>query len=179
MDWWAEADRALSDVPHAIAGAVAANAYAPERNTRDIDLVVAADDAQLAASLLRGAGWRKTGSLAFGVAGSSWQDPVGHDLDLIELDGPWAVEAIHAAQENTVAGLATLTLPYLVWMKLSAGRTLDLADISRMLGRASTEQTSEARSLLRRLGNREDVADFDQLVRMGRLERAVESNEPS
>lgn len=58
MAWWSEADRVLCDVPHAVGGPVAVNAYAPERNTRDIDLMVLAASAERAARLLRHAGWR-------------------------------------------------------------------------------------------------------------------------
>lgn len=170
MDWWADANRALQNVPHAVGGAVAANAYAPERSTKDLDLIVQATDEQRAAEALRTTGWRKIGSLA-GIRGSSWQDLAGHDIDLIELVEPWGAEAVKSAQGNIIEGMPTLTLPYLVWMKLSAARTLDLADVSRMLGRASPEQTAAARAVVAWLGSAEDVADFDQLVQMGRLER--------
>jgi len=175
MDWWNEADRVLRDVPHAVGGAVAANAYAPERSTRDIDLIVLVADAERAAALLCDAGWRRIGSLA-GIKGSSWKDGDGHDLDLLELVEPWGAEAIGTTQANVIAGMPTLTLPYLTWMKLSAARTVDLADISRMLGRASPEQTGEARGVVARLGIPDDVADFDRLVQMGRLERSRQSS---
>lgn len=178
MDWWGEAERVLEDVPHAVGGAVAANAYAPERSTRDIDLIVLVADGEQAASLLRTRGWRRTGSLA-GIKGSSWMDGEGHDLDLIEIVEPWGAEAIATARVNVITGMPTLTLPYLTWMKLSAARTVDLADISRMLGRASPEQTAEARAVVARLGIPDDVADFDQLVQMGRLERSRESSDPN
>jgi len=171
MDWWNEADRVLRDVPHAVGGAVAANAYAPERTTRAIDLMVLVADAERAAALLRGAGWRRIGSLA-GIKGSSWKVGAGHDLDLLELVEPWGAEAIESAQANVIAGMPTLTLPYLAWMKLSAARSVDLADISRMLGRASPERMADTRAVVVRLGIPDDVADFDQLVQMGRLERS-------
>ncbi len=171
MDWWNNADRVLRDVPHAVGGAVAANAYAPERSTHDIDLIVLVADAERAAALLRRAGWRRIGWLV-GIKGSLWKDEEGHDLDLLELVEPWGAEAIGTAQANVIAGMPTLTLPYLTWMKLSAARTVDLGDISRMLGRASPEQTAEARAVVARLGIPDDVADFDQLVQMGRLERS-------
>jgi hypothetical protein len=61
-------------------------------------------------------------------------------------------------------------------MRLTAARTLYLADISRMLGRASLEQAAEARALVAGLGNADDVADFDKLTQMGRLERSGEGS---
>ena len=171
IDWWADAEWALGDVPHAVAGAIATNAYAPERMTHDLAMVVVAADEPRAATTLRAAGWQRIGSLA-GVRGSSWKDAAGHALDLIELSEPWAAEALAEAQTNVILGMPTLTLPYLVWMKLSAARAVDLGDLSRMLGRASDDQVAEARSVVRRLGTSDDTADFNQLVQLERLERA-------
>ena len=105
------------------------------------------------------------------VQGTSWQDAAGHDLDLIALSQPWAVEALDAAQDNRIAGMPTLPLPYLVFLKLCAARTTDLGDVSLMLGRAETDQVEEARRVVTPLGNAVDLADFEQLVRMGQLER--------
>jgi hypothetical protein len=173
MDWWGDVERALAQVPHAVAGAVATGAYAPERATRDIDIVVVSHAARRAEHALRAAGWRMTGTLAL-VRGTSWQDQDGHELYLIALSELWAAEAVEAARNNRVAGIPTLPLPYLVFMKLQAGRTIDLADVSRMLGRAAGDQIEAAREVVRRFGDADDLADFEQLVRMGRLERAGE-----
>ncbi len=41
MEWWQQAENALSPIPHAVVGAVAAAAYMPARATADIDLAVA------------------------------------------------------------------------------------------------------------------------------------------
>jgi hypothetical protein len=171
MDWWAEAEQALAALPHAVAGAVATNAYAPERATRDIDMVVLAREGPRAQAALSAAGWQRLGPLGAGVRGTTWRHPAGYELDLIELTEPWASEAIEAAKQNRIAGMPTLTMPYLILMKLLSARTIDLADITRMLGRASTDQAAKARALIARLGTREDVTDFDRLRRMGLLER--------
>ncbi len=173
MEWWGEAERALQAVPHAVAGDVATNAYAPERLTRHIDFVVAAANAAQAEAALREAGWRPLGRLAL-VSGTSWQNDAGHELDLIELDEPWAQEAITAAQQNLIVGLPTLPLPYLVFMKLDAARTTDLADVSRMLGRATEQEVQAARQVISRFGDVQDLADFEQLLQMGRLERGFD-----
>ena len=174
LDWWAEVERAVEGVPHAVVGAVATNAYAPERLTRDLDMAVLAADAGRAEAALRAAGWRRTGALAL-VGGSAWRDVAGHDLDLIALAEAWAGEAVAAAQDNRIAGLPTLPLPYLVCMKLLAGRTTDVGDVSRMLGRATDEQVAAARAVVARYGDQEDLDDFDQLLRMGRLERGLDA----
>jgi hypothetical protein len=170
MDWWTDVEHALRDIPYAVAGAVATNAYAPERLTQDIDVVILTATAPHAESALRDAGWRMIGSLSV-IQETSWQDAAGHDLDLIALSEPWAVEAVNAAQENRVVGMPTLPLRYLVFMKLQAARTTDLGDVSRMLGRAEADQVEEARQMVTRFGNADDLADFDQLLRMGQLER--------
>lgn len=170
MEWWSDVERALGNVPHAVAGAVATNAYAPERITQDIDVVVLTAAAPRAESALLAAGWRMIGPHAL-VQGTFWRDAAGHDLDLIALSEPWAAEALSAAQNNRIVGMPTLPLAYLVFMKLQAARTTDLADVSRMLGRAGATQVAEARHVVRRFGNADDLADFEQLVRMGRLER--------
>jgi len=174
MDWWAQAEGALHDVPHAVAGAVATNSYAPPRATEDIDMVVTVAEREQAVAALQAAGWQQVGRLGGAVQGSGWEDPAGHHLDLIELWEPWAAEAIVAAGGNRMGGLPIMPLAYLVHMKLMAGRTGDLFDVSRMLGRASDDEIRGARAVVRRFGTEEDLADFDQLVRMGRLERGIE-----
>ena len=126
MAWWADVERALCDVPHAIVGAVAANAYAPPRATADIDCAIATADVDRAEGALRGTGWEKGGDLGL-MRGTSWRDPAGHELDLIVLDTPWAAAAITAASANQIDGLPTMPLPYLVLMKLLASRTIDLS----------------------------------------------------
>jgi len=172
MAWWADVERALCDVPHAIVGAVAANAYAPPRATADIDCAIATADVYRAEAALRGARWEKGGDLGL-VLGTSWRDSAGHELDLIALDTPWAEPAIMAARVNQVEGLPTMPLPYLVLMKLLASRTIDLSDISRMMGRATQQQIAEVRQIVARYGDQQDLEDFDQLVRMGQLERSI------
>ncbi|MGI8824977.1 MAG: hypothetical protein ACR2JC_04895 [Chloroflexota bacterium] len=179
LEWWTDVEQALQAIPHAVAGAVATNAYAPPRATGDLDMVVAAMERERAAAALQAAAWRHVGSLGGIVQGSAWEDAEGHHLDLIELSEPWATEAITAAQGNRIAGLPTMPLSYLVHMKLMAGRTGDLFDVSRMLGRASEDQTQRARAVVNHFGNAEDLADFEQLVRMGRLEREPGSLEGS
>ncbi len=176
MDWWQEVERALENVPHAVAGAVATNAYAPERLTQDIDIVVLASEAHRAEAALRAAGWRKTGNLSL-VRGTSWRDIAGHDVDLITLTEPWAIDAVTEAQENRIAGMATLPMAYVVLMKLFASRTTDLGDVTRMLGWAADsrpELVDQARHVVQRFGTAEDLADFEQLLDMGRLERGLD-----
>ncbi len=170
MEWWVGVEQALHDVPHAVAGAVATNAYAPERFTHDLDVVVLPTDAPAAQGALLTAGWTMNGILVI-VPRTTWSNVAGNSLDVIELATPWARDAIIVAQGNRIAGMPTMSMSYLVHMKLMASRTVDLGDVSRMLGRADMVQVTDARTLVKRLGTPDDVADFDQLRRMGQLER--------
>jgi len=78
MAWWADVERALCDVPHAIVGAVAANAYAPPRATADIDCAIATADFYRAEAALRGARWKKGGDFGL-VLGTSRRDSAGDE----------------------------------------------------------------------------------------------------
>lgn len=62
-----------------------------------------------------------------------------------------------------------LDLPYLVLMKVQAGRAQDLADAARMLGAASESRREEAREVFRRWFP-EALEDLESLIALGRLE---------
>jgi len=176
MDWWNEALAGLGAVPHAVAGAVAANAYMPPRLTADIDVAVRLADLTRAEESLRRAGWAHRGALrlAGGLRGTAWVRD-GRELDLLGLPAPWGEEAIDVAQQNLVDGRPTLTLAHLVVAKLISGRAVDVADLSRMLGAAGEEALTAVReTVIRRLPDARD--DLEQLIVLGRLE--YESSSP-
>lgn len=107
----------------------------PEHMTQDLDIAIAARDADTARKLLADAGFEHAGELSIG--GSSWRAPDGRRVDIIEGVEPWWPEALAEAQANRDAdGLPILPLPYLVFMKMRASRTVDLGDLARMLGQA-------------------------------------------
>jgi hypothetical protein len=66
-----------------------------------------------------------------------------------------------------------LTLPYLVLMKLLAGRVQDTADVTRMLGAAEAHQVAEVRKIVA-LNEPNALEDLESLVALGRLEREGE-----
>lgn len=170
MDWWTEALASLGGVAHAVAGAVAANTYMPPRQTADIDAAVRLPDLPGAEEALRRAGWTRQGTLRLGggLRGSAWSR-TGRELDLLGLPGRWGDEAVSAAQQNMVDGRPTLTLAHLVVAKLIAGRAVDVADLSRMLGAASAEALVAVRgAVTRHLPDARD--DLEQLIVLGRLE---------
>jgi hypothetical protein len=173
VEWWRRAAAVIEaqDVRIAVTGAVAANAYMPPRQTADLDLAVQAADIDRAALALKAAGWKPLGNLSLyeDLTGMAWK--LGrNELDLIGLPGTWGRTAITAAQDNErVSGLATLTLPYVVVMKLISARPQDSADISRMLGPASGETLKAVRAVVKRWRSA-DVEDLDQMIVAGQLE---------
>ena len=153
-------------VEFVVVGGLATRLYMPERMTLDTDILVRPDDAARAEAALRDAGYEKIGPLTIG--GSTWRMPDARSLDLVAFDAPWTGEAIRSAVRGK-DGLPYIALPYLVLMKLGAGRTQDLADISRMLGGADAVGIAESRRIVGRY-QPEDAEDLESLIRLGKLE---------
>ncbi len=158
----------FGSLPWAVVGAVAARVYMPERTTVDIDILVVAEDFDAAEQRLAAAGWERTGDLAIG--GSAWRSREGPGLDLISCEAAWGRAALEQAEKNRdAAGLPICPLPYLVLLKLQASRTIDIADVSRMLGLADEATLARVRSVVAQYA-REDVEDLEALIELGRLE---------
>ena len=69
-------------------------------------------------------------------------------------------------------GLPVVDLPYLVLMKLIAGRSQDIADISRMLGIAEDLQLQRVNKIINQyLPN--EIKYLESLIVLGRLERSL------
>ena len=153
-----------------VIGAVGMRMYAPERATRDVDVVVAAADFDETERRLADALWQPLGKLS--VGGSSWRSPDGqHDLDVLFRREPWWPEVIAEAQTNRdEQGLPVIPLKGQVWLKLMAGRTVDAGDLSRLLGLATEVQIVEVRAFLDEHADARDLQDFESLVQLGRLE---------
>jgi len=165
---WPDLSEVFGDLPWAVVGAVATRLYMPERMTRDLDVAVAASDAAVAGEKLRAAGWVRESALTIG--GAKWRSPDGDEVDVLEGRAPWWPAALREAQTNRDAqGLPILPLPYLVLMKFQAGRTIDIGDITRILGQASDEQLKETRRLFQQF-EPEGLEDLESLIVLGRLE---------
>ena len=172
---WPDLREVLEDVPWAVVGAVATRLYMPERATRDLDIVIAAEHTRLAHERLASAGWKHLGQLSIG--GTSWQSPAGIDVDVLEGRAGWWREAITQAQTNRDAqGLPILPLPYLVLMKFQSGRTVDIGDITRILGQADTNSLEATRGLFTTY-EPESLEDLESLILLGQLEMR-DSDEP-
>jgi len=150
-----------------IVGGVATRLYMPERMTLDLDILVKAEEAELVYEDLIKAKSQKIAELT--ISGSQWQLEDGTSLDVLEGTGSWVKTAIQSPN-YAPDGLPVIDLPYLVLMKLIAGRSQDLADISRMLGGATDFQLLTVKNIIiQYLPNA--VEDLESLVILGKLER--------
>ena len=157
----------IKQAPFVVVSGVATRLYMPERMTLDLDILVRAGDAELIYEDLRQANGLKIGDLS--IAGSQWKLEDGTSLDVLEFEGNWVNEALKSPN-YAVDGLPIIDLPYLVLMKLMAGRSQDIADISRMLGCAENLQLQAVRSVIN-LYLPSAVDDLESLVILGKLEQ--------
>ncbi len=166
MATWPDLSEILRGLPWAVVGAVATRAYMPERTTQDLDILVNTTDASGVRARLEAAGYSLVQVLAIG--GTTWRSPTGAMVDIIESGLPWVCEALRAPGRDP-QGLPILMLPYLVLMKVLAGRAQDLADAARMLGLASEALRAETREVFRRWAP-EALEDLESLIALGNLE---------
>ena len=156
----------IRKTPFLLVGGLATRHYMPERTTLDTDILVLAEDQEAVEGELTAAGCQKLGVLA--ISGSTWALPNGTTLDVVISDAPWAREAIERPLQ-TADGIPVIALPYLVLMKLYAGRSQDIADITRMVGGADELALAEVRSTVAR--HMPDAAnDVESMIVLGRLE---------
>jgi hypothetical protein len=166
MTTWPDLTEILAGLPWAVVGAVATRAYMPERATQDLDILVIARDAREIQSRLEQAGFAKVQELAIG--GATWRAPSGSVVDVIESREPWVPEALRDLKRDP-QGLPVLSRPYLVLMKVQAGRAQDLADAARMLGFASEDERQMTRLLFARYLS-DALEDLESLITLGKLE---------
>ncbi|MBI3988315.1 MAG: hypothetical protein HY347_01725 [candidate division NC10 bacterium] len=170
---WPDLTPVLRPIPWAVIGAAATRLYMPERTTRDLDIVVRAEDGPQVRQKLAAAGFQYQGELS--VRGSSWLSPDGCFVDVLEWGEPWCAQAIAQAEQNRDAqGLPVLPFHFLVLMKFQAGRVQDLADITRMLGQADEEKLAVVRALFAERAP-EDLEDLQSLIILGKLEMQLPS----
>jgi len=165
---WPDLTLILAPIHWAVVGAAATRLYMPERMTKDFDIAIAAQEADLVRRQLAVAGYVRTGERSLG--GSRWQSPDGLQIDVIEGHDPWWPQALAEAQANRdEQGLPILPFAYLILMKFNASRTIDLGDIARMLGLASEASHAQVRTLFH-LYAPADLDDLESLILLGKLE---------
>jgi hypothetical protein len=128
----------FGDVPAVVVGGVAARAYAPERQTKDIDFLIGHERFEEATIGLRQRGWQKKLDLVFpntslGLRGEAWEKD-GQLIDVIATNQDWSREAFRTPVFDQI-GLRVIPLAFLVLMKLDSARGVDQGDPTRMLGR--------------------------------------------
>lgn len=136
--------------------------------TRDFDIAVAMHDAAQSRRRLAEAGYTKVAELSIG--GARWQRAGEGPVAAIEGSEPWWDSASAAAQHNRDAqGLPILPLPFLALMKFQASRTIDLGDLTPMLGLADEAGLAAVRAVFGQVAP-DDLEDIESLITLGRLE---------
>lgn len=158
----------LHGVRWVLVGGLALRAYMPERMTLDVDILVHDRDAAAVRAAFEAAGYRVIGQLSIGGFTVQISDPDAMPIDVLTRDDPWLDDALaHPVYDN--AGYPVLGRPYLVLIKLQAGRTQDLADVQRLLARTPSTERAAIRDLVERFSP-ELVEDYDSLVTLADLE---------
>ncbi len=166
MTPWPDLRPILQGTPWAIAGGLATRAYMPERMTRDMDILIRAEDGDEVRQRMEAVGFIFVSRLA--VPDFMMRSPEGTELDVVLGDEPWLDEAL-AHPPADEAGYPVLALPYLTVMKLKSGRLQDSADIARMLALASVEELERVRRVVSQIAP-EDRDDLESLIALGKLE---------
>ena len=156
----------LKQAPFVVVGGIATRMYMPERMTLDIDILIKTEDCELVYQDLQNANSKKIGDLS--ISGSQWQLADNTSLDVLVGEDEWVAEAI-ATPNYAPDGLPIIALPYLILMKLSASRTQDLADISRMLGLAKEQELIKIRQVVKKYLP-SAIEDLESLIMLGKLE---------
>ena len=131
-----------------------------------LDILIKAEDARKIYQDLENAGGKKIGKL--NIPGSQWQLPDNSSLKVLEADDEWVTEAV-SNPNYAPDGLPIIDLSYLILMKLSASRTQDLADVSRMLGLADESNLTKIKSIVKAYLSTA-MEDLESLILLGKLE---------
>jgi hypothetical protein len=164
----------FGDIPAAIGGGIATRAYAPERKTPNVDVLVAHSRHREAVDALARRGWQYARTLSFrngllGLYGTAWVKN-GRQINVISTDQLWGDEALsEEAYDQT--GLRILPLPYLVLMKIDSARGIDQGDLTRMLGLLDEPAVERVVDVVRRhYGDPHGAEDVRQYAMLGKLE---------
>lgn len=167
MNEWPDLRPILQGIRWVVVGGVATRAYMPERMTKDLDILISAEDGAAALQQLQAAGYKLLKPLA--IPGYVFESPTGVEIDLLLGAQPWLPEALEKIRHDA-ANLPVLDLPYLILMKLSASRGRDLGDITTMLGWADEEALQNVRAVVAAYSP-QDSEDLESLIYIGQQER--------
>lgn len=173
MNPWPDLRPVLHEIPWCVVGGVATRAYMPERATKDLGILVRANDGEVVRGRLEAAGYCHVSSLT--IPGFLMQSPEGIEVDVILGKYPWLDEALAHPFEDA-AGYPVLDLPYLALMKIAVSRAQDVADLSRMLGLASEEELARVRAVTARYAPHE-AEDLESLIYLGQVEMGKQTTD--
>jgi hypothetical protein len=164
----------FGDIPVVVIGGVAARAYAPERFTHDIDLLIDCKRFEDATARLSQHRWQRTVEFVFpnsslGLRGEAWEKD-GLLIDIVATPQAWGTEALEIpAYDQT--GLRVIPLAYLVLMKLDSARGIDQGDLTRMLGRLGDGEVDAIVKIIEKHSHDSQAPDdVRQYALLGRLE---------
>jgi hypothetical protein len=159
----------LGTIPWVLVGGIAIRAYMPERTTLDVDIMIPETDEARARTAFIKAGYIITGDLSIG--GFSIRRADAEDsppVDVLISEESWFEEALmHPSRD--AAGLPVMPRPYLMLLKMEAGRSQDLVDVQRMLRDTPSSERSSTRALIARHAP-EMVEDYDALIQLADIE---------
>lgn len=160
--------RVLTPVPWVLVGGLALRAYMPERMTLDVDILIHERDTEATRSAFVREGYVVTGQLSIGGFSVQAAERAEPAIDVLTRADAWVGTAL-ANPSLDPAGLPVLGRPYLVLMKLQAGRTRDLGDVQSLLGHTPLPERASTRQLVLRFSP-ELVEDYDSLCTLADLE---------
>ena len=156
----------LDPIPWVLVGGFAIRAYMPERTTQDVDILIHADDEPAVRTALTAAGYQITGPLTIG--GFTAERPGAMPIDVLTGQQSWLDQAL-AAPARDAAGYPVLARPYLMLLKLQAGRMQDLTDVQRMLRDTPPAERQMTAAMLTRIDP--DLGEeFASLIMLADLE---------
>lgn len=145
-------------------GGHATSLYMPQRQTFDIDILIHQENQEEINQEFIAENARLIGDLTIGGRSYLLQEQT---INIIYSKDSWFFDAYRAA--NVAFGIKVISLPYLVLLKMLAGRMQDLADCSRMLGHADNSTIAEVKRIIT-LYSPEDLEDLESLIYLGKIE---------
>jgi hypothetical protein len=138
----------LGPLRWALVGGMALRAYAPERMTLDVDIIMHERDEAPAREAFLDVGYEIVGELSIGgFTARAEGAPDEMPVDVIARRDLWLDEVL-ADPHLDDDGHLVLPRPYLTLLKLQAGRTQDLADVQRLLAATPSAERASTRRLV-------------------------------
>lgn len=151
----------LAPIRWVLIDGLALRAYIPERMTLDIDILIHERNAEVARAAMLKAGYHVTAQLSIGGFSVQGGDPTAPPIDILTRADAWLDTAL-AQPVADPAGYPVLGRPYLILLKLQAGRTQDLADVQRLLAHVPQPQRKAIRQIVLCYAS-DLVEDYDSL----------------